>query len=104
MTALLDTVYGLLYQPEFSDPVNTTITLGYHHDEEEFADEVREHVRRHASKGREQWKKILMGEEVDDDGGEEEDAEGSDDDGFADDGIEEEYDDEELEGDEHEEY
>ena len=43
MDTLLDTVYGLLYQPEHSDPVNTTTTLGFHHDQVEFAEEVREH-------------------------------------------------------------
>ena len=65
MTTLLDTVFGLLYQPEYSDPVNTTTTLGFHHDQVEFADEVREHVQRHARKTREQWKKILLREEED---------------------------------------
>lgn len=62
MTTLLDTVYGLLYQPEYSDPVNTTTTLGFHHDQVEFADEVREHVDMHASKSREEWKQQLLGE------------------------------------------
>lgn len=59
---MLDTVYGLLMQPEHSDPVNTTITLGFHHDEVEFADEVRDHVQRHALKTRDQWKAELLGE------------------------------------------
>lgn len=66
MTTLLDSVYGLLLQPEHSDPVNTTTTLGFHHDQVEFSDEVREHVRRHARKTRDQWKKELLGE-VDED-------------------------------------
>ncbi|KAI0014255.1 hypothetical protein F4779DRAFT_612549 [Xylariaceae sp. FL0662B] len=48
MATLLQAVYGLLYQPEHSDPVNTTTALGFHHHEVEFANEVREHVRKHA--------------------------------------------------------
>ena len=31
MTTLLDSIYGLLLQPEHSDPVNTITTLGFHH-------------------------------------------------------------------------
>lgn len=68
MTTLLDTVYGLLLQPEFSDPVNTTTTLGFHHDQVEFADEVREHVDRYASQTRAEWKAELLGEDDGDDG------------------------------------
>lgn len=62
MGVVLDTIYGLLYQPEHSDPVNTTITLGFFHDPVEFADEAREHVRKHASKKREEWKPEILGE------------------------------------------
>jgi hypothetical protein len=50
----------LLLQPEFSDPVNTTTTLGFHHDQVEFADEVREHVEQYALRSRESWKKLLL--------------------------------------------
>lgn len=60
MSRLLDTFYGLLFQAELSDPVNTTITLGYHHDQVEFADEVRESVQKYASKTREEWKTELL--------------------------------------------
>ena len=66
MTTLLETVYGLLYQPEYSDPVNTTTTLGYHHDQVEFADEVREFVEEHASMTRTEWRKELLGESDED--------------------------------------
>lgn len=78
MTTLLDTVYGLLYQPEYTDPVNTTTTLGFHHDQVEFADEVREHVGCHASKSREEWKKELLGEDDSDDEEDDEDHEDED--------------------------
>lgn len=62
MGAVLDTIFGLLYQPESSDPVNTTMTLGFFHDPVEFAEEAREHVRKHASKTREEWKAEILGE------------------------------------------
>lgn len=39
---------------------HTTVTLEYHHDEVEFADEVREHVKQHAKKSREQWREELI--------------------------------------------
>ena len=80
MTTLLDSVYGLLLQPEYSDPVNTTTTLGYHHDQVEFADEVRDHVDRYASKSREEWRKTLLGEEDEDEDVDEEDEMDDDDD------------------------
>lgn len=60
MTALLDTVFGLLMQAELSDPINTTTTLDYHHDQIDFADEVRNHVTKHASRSRSQWKRELV--------------------------------------------
>lgn len=62
MRNILDTIYGLLYQPESSDPANTATSLGYFHDPGEFADEAREHVRKHASKTREEWKAEILGE------------------------------------------
>ncbi|EME80089.1 uncharacterized protein MYCFIDRAFT_177070 [Pseudocercospora fijiensis CIRAD86] len=60
LLTVLDTVYGLLLQAETSDPVNTTDALGYLHDQVEWAESVREHVRKHASKTREQWKQELL--------------------------------------------
>lgn len=60
MTRLLDSVYGMLHQAETSDPVNTTMTLGYHHDQVEFNDEVREWTRMYAKKTREEWKTTLL--------------------------------------------
>lgn len=62
MTTLLDSIYGLLLQPEHSDPVSTIATLGFHHDQVEFAKEVRDHVRTHAGKSREEWSRELLGE------------------------------------------
>jgi hypothetical protein len=101
MATLLDSIYGLyldyqyrrseadnrtglLLQPEFSDPVNTTTTLGFHHDEVEFADEVREHVEQYAMRSRESWKQLLMEgrNDGDDEIDNEDDGEGVDDDGF----------------------
>lgn len=62
MGAVLDTIYGLLYQPESSDPVNTTTTLEFFHDPMGFAEEAREHAQKHASKTREEWKAEILGE------------------------------------------
>ncbi|KAG8158916.1 hypothetical protein KVR01_011359 [Diaporthe batatas] len=61
MGTVLDTIYGLLYQPESSDPVNTTTTLGFFHDPVDFAEEARAHARKHASKTREGWKVEILG-------------------------------------------
>lgn len=62
MTTLLDTIFGLLMQPEFSDPVSTTATLGYHHDTVEFYEEAREHTATYADLSRAEWKEELLGE------------------------------------------
>lgn len=62
MGIVIDTIYGLLYQPEYSDPVNTTTTLRFFRDPIEFAEEAREHARRHGSKTREEWKAEILGE------------------------------------------
>ncbi len=98
MATLLDSVYGLLLQPEHSDPVNTTTTLGFHHDQVEFADEVREHVRDYARQSRAWWKAELLGEEHIDDGNSDILDEDDEDDEEMDD-LEDEYDDDEdLEG------
>ncbi|TKA69329.1 hypothetical protein B0A55_07452 [Friedmanniomyces simplex] len=63
MTTLLDTIYGLLLQPEYNDPVNTAATLNYHHDQVEYSDQVREFLRKYAKKTREEWRSELVGEE-----------------------------------------
>ena len=83
MSTLLDSIYGLLLQPEHSDPVNTTTTLGFHHDQVEFADEVREHVDEYASTSREEWRKALLGEEDSEEEDEEDEVLGDEDDGFV---------------------
>lgn len=61
MAAVLNCVYGLLFQPEYSDPVNTTTILGFHHDQAGFAEEVRAYVRKHARTSRNEWKEALCG-------------------------------------------
>lgn len=53
--------------------MSTTTTLGYHHDQVEYAQEVRDHVARHASKTRMEWRAGLLGLEVED----EDDTEGA---------------------------
>ncbi|KAK8102467.1 hypothetical protein PG984_015613 [Apiospora sp. TS-2023a] len=61
MADVLNSVYALLFQPEYMDPVSTTAALGMHHDESGFADEARAFVRRYATKSREEWRAELLG-------------------------------------------
>jgi hypothetical protein len=37
------------------------VTLDYYWDEVQFQEEVRGHITRHATKGREEWKKDILG-------------------------------------------
>lgn len=60
MTTLLDTIFGLLMQPGFSDPVSTTATLGYHHDTVEFYKEAKDHTDQYANQRRAEWKEELL--------------------------------------------
>jgi len=93
MTRLLDSVYGMLLQAETSDPVNTTMTLGYHHDQVEFNDEVREWTRMYAKKAREEWKTTLLEGK---DWNEDNESEGEDDEGEVDEGEDGEGEDDEM--------
>ncbi|KAK7973178.1 hypothetical protein PG988_007312 [Apiospora saccharicola] len=61
MADVLNSVYALLFQPEYMDPVSTTAALGMHHDQSGFADEARAFVRRYATKSREEWRAELLG-------------------------------------------
>ncbi|KIW06114.1 uncharacterized protein PV09_03281 [Verruconis gallopava] len=61
-TDILNSVYGLLLVPDYSDPVNVVGTLEYHGDQVEFADAVRRHISKHASKSREEWRRELLGQ------------------------------------------
>lgn len=88
MTTVLDTVFGLLLQAETTDPVNVTTTLGYHHDQVEFAEEVRAHVQRHATKTRQEWQVELVGEDGEDG---DSDEDGDEDGDSAMEGVESEF-------------
>lgn len=46
---------------------HTTVTLGFHHDEAEFAVEARRHAEKHASKSRSNWKTQILSEIEEDD-------------------------------------
>lgn len=59
---LIDTIYSLLLVPEFSDPINTVVTLNYHWDEVKFKEEAQEHILRYATQNREAWRCKLIGE------------------------------------------
>ncbi|KAK0652494.1 hypothetical protein B0T16DRAFT_387747 [Cercophora newfieldiana] len=62
---VISTIYGLLMQPDYSDPVNIVVTLDFHHDQVAFADMARDFIRKHASKTREEWRaEMLSGQDV----------------------------------------
>lgn len=58
---LIDTIHSLLLVPEFSDPINTVVTLNYHWDEVQFKEEAQKHIQKHASKSRAEWRTEIVG-------------------------------------------
>lgn len=54
----------MLLVPEFSDPINTVVTLNYYWDEVAFKDEVEKHIRKHANKSRRVVGAEILGESV----------------------------------------
>ena len=78
---LVNTIYSLLLVPEFSDPMyvvyssyavncqltshsNAVVTLNFHWDEVAFQDAAKEHIKKHATKTRAEWKSEILGEEI----------------------------------------
>ncbi|KAJ9607164.1 hypothetical protein H2200_008236 [Cladophialophora chaetospira] len=57
---VLDTIFGLLLVPEFTDPINTVVTLNYYWDEVAFKDEVVKHIQKHANHSRAQLGDSIM--------------------------------------------
>jgi ubiquitin-protein ligase len=58
---VIDTIYSLLLVPEFSDPINTVVTLNYHWDEAQFKEEVQRSIQKHAKKTRAEWREEIAG-------------------------------------------
>lgn len=58
---VLDTVFGLLLVPEFTDPINTVVTLNFYWDEVAFREEARRHIEKYAAKGREELGREILG-------------------------------------------
>jgi ubiquitin-protein ligase len=58
---VIDTIYSLLLVPEFSDPINTVVTLNYHWNEVQFKEEAQLHIEKHASKSRADWRSEIVG-------------------------------------------
>jgi ubiquitin-protein ligase len=56
---VIDTIDSLLLVPEFSNPINTVVTLNYHWDEVQFK-EAQRHIAKHASKSRAVWRKEIV--------------------------------------------
>ncbi|KAL2421897.1 hypothetical protein ABEF95_001684 [Exophiala dermatitidis] len=59
---VLDTVFGLLLVPGFTDPINTTVTLDYYWDEVAFKEQVQQHIRKYASESRKELGNAIMGD------------------------------------------
>ncbi|KIX05990.1 uncharacterized protein Z518_03964 [Rhinocladiella mackenziei CBS 650.93] len=59
---VLDTVFSLLLVPEFTDPINTIVTLNYYWDEVAFREEVQKHIEKHANKSRSELGRDIVGE------------------------------------------
>ncbi|KIW95993.1 uncharacterized protein Z519_03059 [Cladophialophora bantiana CBS 173.52] len=57
---ILDTIFGLLLVPEFTDPINTVVTLNFYWDEVAFKDEVQKHIQRHARKSRAELGRAIL--------------------------------------------
>ncbi|KAK8071273.1 hypothetical protein PG997_011476 [Apiospora hydei] len=61
MPTLFDAIRNLFFQTEHVDTINTTATLSMHRDEAAFENEVREHVRKYATKSKKEWRAELLG-------------------------------------------
>ncbi|KAH6842417.1 hypothetical protein B0I37DRAFT_417599 [Chaetomium sp. MPI-CAGE-AT-0009] len=57
---VIATIYGLLMEPDYSDPVNIVVTLDFHHDQVAFAEMAREFIQRHATKTRAEWRAEIL--------------------------------------------
>jgi ubiquitin-protein ligase len=57
---LINNIYSLLLMPEFSDPINTVVTLNYYGNEVQFKEEAQKHVQKHASKSRAEWREEIV--------------------------------------------
>merc|ERR1719359_1312866 len=60
MATVLNCIYGLLLQPDKHDPVDTSLSLEYHAGGA-YEVAIQEHVRRHCTLNRAQWRQKLEG-------------------------------------------
>lgn len=54
-------MFGLLLVPEFTDPINTVVTLNYYWDEVAFQAEVEKHIEKYAKMSREELGRDILG-------------------------------------------
>eukprot|EP00930_Biecheleria_cincta_P063472 TRINITY_DN4900_c1_g1_i1.p1 TRINITY_DN4900_c1_g1~~TRINITY_DN4900_c1_g1_i1.p1 ORF type:complete len:1840 (+),score=271.72 TRINITY_DN4900_c1_g1_i1:43-5562(+) len=52
-------IFGLLLNPEYEDPLDSTLALEFYEASGIYEDSIRRHTAKHASRSREQWRKIL---------------------------------------------
>ena len=60
ISLILECIYGLLLNPEVSDPLDTNLAMLYYEANGQYEAEIMKHVNKYALKSREQWKKELV--------------------------------------------
>ncbi|AYV75329.1 MAG: putative bifunctional E2/E3 enzyme [Terrestrivirus sp.] len=60
ISLILNCIYGLLLNPDVSDPLDTNMALLYYEANGQYEADILENVNKYASKTREQWKKELI--------------------------------------------
>jgi ubiquitin-protein ligase len=60
ISVILNCIYGLLLNPDVSDPLDTNMALLYYEANGQYEADILEYVNKYASKTREQWKKELI--------------------------------------------
>ena len=61
MRTIFDCVYGLLLQPDVSDPLDSVLALSFFQASGEYETQIINHTNKYAKRTRGQWQKILVG-------------------------------------------
>merc|ERR1712224_618865 len=56
--SILNCLFGLLLNPVYEDPLDSTLALQFYEASGVYEDSIRRHVARHASRSREEWKAL----------------------------------------------
>ncbi|CEL96755.1 unnamed protein product [Vitrella brassicaformis CCMP3155] len=60
--SILENVYGLLLNPDYVDPVDSTLAMAFYQGQGDYEARIVQHVRQHARRTRQQWKNTLTAE------------------------------------------